>query len=98
MALALADEAHQLEPVDVRHVDVGDDELVGRARQEPERVEPARRLDDLEIVAQLRGAFERGAHVGPHRSGVFDEEDPDHEPARVSAMSAGSQHRSRWRA
>ena len=48
------EEADQLEPVDVGHVDVRDDEVVRGARQEPQRVEangqkvtkPARLLHD----------------------------------------------------
>ena len=41
VVLRLADEAHELEAVDVGHVDVGDDEVVGPARQEAHRVEAA---------------------------------------------------------
>ena len=48
--LALAHELDQLEPVDVRHVDVGDDQVVRAARQEPQRVEAARRFDDLDLA------------------------------------------------
>src|SRR5207247_3245245 len=40
--LALAHELHELEPVDVRHVAVGDHEIPRLARQTPARAEPTR--------------------------------------------------------
>ncbi len=47
MVLGLADEADKLQAVDVGHVDVGDDEVVGAARQQAHGVEPAARLRHL---------------------------------------------------
>ncbi len=44
MPLALANELHQLQPVDVGHVDVGDHEIVAATRQQAERVEAADQL------------------------------------------------------
>ena len=41
VVLRLADEVDELEAVDVGHVDVGDDEVVGPARQQAHRVEAA---------------------------------------------------------
>src|SRR5207237_4071216 len=44
------EEAHQLEAVDVRHVDVGKDRVEGVMRERLQRFETAGRLDDLEVV------------------------------------------------
>src|SRR5690606_8956199 len=48
VGLRPADEVDELEPVHVGHVDVRDDEVVARPRQEPHRVESALRLGDLD--------------------------------------------------
>ncbi len=76
--LALAYEVHQLQPVDVGHVDVGDDEVVRTTREEPEGLEAARRLDDLDGFVAVVGLFQRGANERSHRGGVFHEEDARH--------------------
>src|SRR6185295_18370669 len=41
VVLVASNELDQLEPVDVRHVDVGDHQVVRAAREEPERLESA---------------------------------------------------------
>src|SRR5688572_17013965 len=64
MPFALANELHQLQPVDVGHVDVGDHEIVAATRQQAERVEAADRLDDLEL-AEFGLTLQSGAYEPP---------------------------------
>ncbi len=78
----LPDKADELQPVDVGHVDVRDDEVVGTARQKAHRVEAAARLHDRDPVVLRRelGSLEDRADEGASGYRVFHHEDASHGP------------------
>jgi hypothetical protein len=78
VAGVLADRPDELEAVDVRHVDVGDHEVVVGPREQAQRVEAV--LDLVDGV--VAGGLEDGADERSHGLGVLDEQYPDrHRPA-----------------
>ena len=81
VAGVLADGVDELEAVDVRHVDVGDHEVVVGARHQAQGVEAVADLID-DVVA---GRLEHGAHEGAHGGGVLDEKYPDRHRRAVYA-------------
>src|SRR5579872_5191875 len=68
----ILEKADELEAVDVRHVDVGEDRVEFVMRQQLQRFESVSGLDDLDAVGAV---FNGVRKIGPHRCGVFDEED-----------------------
>src|SRR5262249_42627419 len=84
-------EVDELEPVDVRHVDVGDDQVEPVARQQLERVEAAAGADHLRTIDLLDG---RGDEL-PRSGRVLDDENlVPHSPAGPLSL-AGSFGRGR---
>src|SRR6266498_1840335 len=77
MPIALSDELHELESVDVRHVDVGDDQVVRAARQQAQRVESARCFDDVED-SEMAAALQSRANERSRRRRVFHYQNPTH--------------------
>src|SRR4029453_11318177 len=77
-------EVDELEPVDVRHVDVGDDQIEAVAGQQLQRVEAAARADDLGAL-DLRKS--RGDEL-PRRGRVLDDENlVPHSPAGPPSLA-----------
>ena len=87
----LLDERDQLEPVDVGHVDVGDDQVEGAAREQPQRLEAAARLGDLHRGLEL---LERRRDQRPHRRRVLDDEDALHGRLLAWPLRSRTLHRS----
>src|SRR5262249_40355800 len=77
-------EVDELEPVDVRHVDVGDDQIEPKTREQLEGVEAAARADDLGTL-DLR---EDRRDELPRRGRVLDDENlVPHSPAGLSRLA-----------
>ena len=74
-AALFSHERDQFEPVDVGHVDVGDDQVVGLARKLPQGVEAALRLGDLDGDVEI---LEGSRQQSPHRRGIFYDQDVLH--------------------
>src|SRR5690606_29606227 len=49
VTVVLPHELQELETIDVRHVDIGDDQVVGPPGQQPQGVEAAPRFDDFDV-------------------------------------------------
>src|SRR5688572_3615391 len=88
MPLALANELHQLQPVDVGHVDVGDHEIVAATRQQAERVEAADRLDDLEL-AEFGLTLQSGAYEPPGGERIVYDQNARHGGPGLRARERG---------
>src|SRR5690606_23905059 len=82
VAIALPDELNELEPVDVRHVDVRDHEVVAAPGEQPERVEAALRLDHLDTFRPESGLQGRPDEP-PGTERIFDDENARHEAHRA---------------
>ena len=76
----ILEKAHQLEPVDVGHVDVGENRVEFVMGKRFERLESARGFDDLEVI-RFRASFDDRRQIRAHRRGVFDDENL-HGPSR----------------
>src|SRR5579872_7421266 len=68
----ILEKADELEAVDVRHVDVGEDRVEFVMRQQLQRFESVSGLDDLVCRLLLEKKKQK---IVPHRCGVFDYED-----------------------
>src|SRR5215471_8918641 len=77
MAVALPDELNQLEAIDVRHVDVGNDQVVGPAGQHTQRIETAGCFDDVDGPGGA-AAFQSRANERPRRRRVLHHHDSSH--------------------
>src|SRR5258708_17207576 len=81
----LADEANQLQAIDVGHVDVGNDQVEGAPRQKPHGVKPAARLKDFAATTSRGelGPLEDGANKRSSGDRVFGNEHPTHVPSTL---------------
>src|SRR5256885_17216336 len=82
----ILEKADQLEAVDVRDVEVGEDRLEFVVRQKLEGLESIRRLHDLD-AGLLRPALDDVREIGAHRCGVFNEKDLHQFSRSAAALS-----------
>src|SRR5690606_25000502 len=85
--VTLPNEAHQLQPVDVRHVDVADHQLVGPPREQAQGVEARRRLHDVDGAQPRGGVLQSRAHERPHAERVFYDQNSLHRQILCSQSS-----------